>query len=124
DTFTWVPGDQSDTIDGEGGVDILLFHGANVGEKFEASANGSHLRFTRDIASVVMDSVGVEFLDLRALGGADVVTVHDLSGTGVTRIDTDLAGSGGGGDGAIDQVIVDGTAGDDFTAVTGGPGGV
>jgi Ca2+-binding RTX toxin-like protein len=124
DTFTWVPGNQSDTIDGEAGADVLLFQGANIAEKFEAFANGNHLRFTRDIASVTMDVVGVEFLDVRALGGADRLTVNDLAGTGVARVDAGLAASGGGGDGAVDQVIVNGTGGDDFTAVTGGPGGV
>ena len=31
-----------------------------------------------------MDLVGIETIDLNALGGADIVTVNDLTGTDVT----------------------------------------
>ncbi len=58
----------------------------------------------------------------RAFGGADTVNVNDLTGTDVTSVDVDLAASGGGGDGAIDSVVVNGTAGPDALAAfsTGG----
>jgi len=48
-----------------------------------------------------MDTVGVEQVDFNALGGADVVTVNDLTGTDVTGVNADLAGALGGaaGDG-------------------------
>jgi RTX calcium-binding nonapeptide repeat (4 copies) len=124
DTFSWFPGDQSDTIEGQAGTDTLLFQGANIGEHFEASANGGRLRFTRDIASVTMDANDVEVVDIRALGGADVLTVDDLSGTDVTQVKDDLAAAGGGGDGAADQVNVEGTAGDDVALVSGNASGV
>ena len=40
-------------------------------------------------------------IDFNALGGADTITVNDLSGTDVTQVNIDLAGMpGGGGDGA------------------------
>jgi Ca2+-binding RTX toxin-like protein len=117
DTFSWFPGDQSDTIEGQGDTDTLFFQGANIGEHFEASANGGRLRFTRDIASVTMDANDVEVVDIRALGGADVLTVDDLGGTGVTAVSADLAGPGGGGDGAMDQITVNGTGGDDVAFV-------
>src|SRR5207253_337169 len=84
DTFVWNPGDGSDTIEGQAGTDTMLFNGANVAEKVDISANGSRVRFTRDVANIVMDTNGVEVIDFRALGGADTVTVHDLSGTDVT----------------------------------------
>ena len=45
----------------------------------------SRLRFFRDLASITMDTNGVERVDFNALGGADVVTVNDLTGTDVTR---------------------------------------
>ena len=32
-----------------------------------------------------MDTAGVENVDFNALGGADLVTVHDLTGTDVTE---------------------------------------
>ena len=50
-----------------------------------------------------------------ALGGADTITVNDLSRTGVTRLNLDLAAmpSSGIGDGQADTVIVNGTDGND-----------
>jgi Ca2+-binding RTX toxin-like protein len=124
DTFQWDPGDGSDVIEGQDGTDRMLFNGANVAERFDLAANGGRLRFVRDIANITMDTDGVEVVDIRALGGADKVTVHDLSGTDVTSVRTDLAGAAGGGDGAADQVIVEGTAGDDVIDVAGSAGTV
>src|SRR5262249_47887732 len=48
DTFQWDPGDGSDIVEGQAGTDRMLFNGANIAEKFEASANGQRLRFTRN----------------------------------------------------------------------------
>ena len=113
DTFGWDPGDGSDTIEGQDGVDTMLFNGANISERFEVSANGGRVRFTRDIANIVMDSNDLEKIDLNALGGADVLTVNDLSGTDLTRINSNLAASGGGDDAAADNVVVNATNGGD-----------
>jgi hypothetical protein len=73
-----------------------------------------------------MDTGGVEHVLFNALGGADSVTVHDLTGTDVTSVDLDLAGTLGGtaGDGQIDRVVVKGTAGNDAPTVAGGAGAV
>ena len=62
-----------------------------------------------------MDTDDVETVDFNALGGTDNVTVNDLTGTDVTQTNVDLAGTLGGtaGDGAIDNVVVNGTNGDD-----------
>ncbi len=89
----------------------MLFNGNNGDEIFEASANGQRVLFTRNLGSIVMDLNDVERIDLNALGGADRLTVNDLSGTDVTEIDVDLAGVLGGsaGDGQADTVIVNGT---------------
>src|SRR5262249_28416543 len=48
-------------------------------------------------------------------GGADNITVGDLTGTGVTQVGIDLAATPGAGqgDGQADNVTVDGTAGND-----------
>ena len=35
DTFVWNPGDDNDTIEGQAGVDTLLFNGANVERKHQ-----------------------------------------------------------------------------------------
>src|SRR5258706_3421047 len=109
DTFGWNPGDGSDIVEGQDGFDTMVFNGANVSEKFDLSANGARLRFTRDIANIVMDTNNVEQINLNALGGADLIAIYDLSGTGVTNINLNLAASAGGGDGSSDTVTVDGT---------------
>jgi len=121
DTFTWDPGDGSDTIDGRSGNDTMRFNGAAAAEQINLSANGSHLKFTRDVASITMDTVRVERVDFNALGGADAVTVNDLTGTDVNSVNVDLAGALGGaaGDGVADRVIVNGTAGNDAIDVSG-----
>ena len=68
-----------------------------------------------------MDLDDVESIDLNALGGADTLTVNDLSGTDVAEVNVDLAGTIGGtaGDGAADAVISNATNGDDAINVTG-----
>jgi Ca2+-binding RTX toxin-like protein len=126
DTFVWNPGDGSDVIEGQGGNDTLQFNGANVAEKIDLSANGSRLRLTRDVGNVVMDVNGVEQVNVAALGGADTITVNDLSGTDVTQVNIDLAAPAGSGtgDGAVDNVVVNGTAGDDVAVVAGDATGV
>jgi Ca2+-binding RTX toxin-like protein len=123
DTFVWDPGDGSDTVEGQDGRDTMLFNGANVAEKVDLSANGPRLRFFRDVANITMDTAGVERVDFKALGAADSVTVGDLGGTDVDEVNVDLAGSGGGGDGAADSVVVKGTNRDDVVFVTGANGG-
>lgn len=112
DTFVWNPGDGSDVVEGQGGHDTMRFNGANVNEKFDLSANGSRLRLTRDVGNVTMDVNGVEQVNLVALGGADTITVNDLSGTDVTDVSVDLTGTLGAdtGDGQADTIIVNGTA--------------
>ena len=120
DTFTWDPGDGSDTIEGQNGNDTLLFNGANIAEQVELTANGDRLRFFRDIANITIDTAGVERVDFNALGGADLVTVNDLSATDVNELNVDLAGSPGAtGDDAADRVIVNATNGDDTIKITG-----
>jgi hypothetical protein len=124
DTFAWNPGDGSDTVEGQDGGDRLLFNGSNASESIDLSANGTRLRFFRDVANVTIDAAGVEGVDFNAVGGADTVVVGDLSGTDVTQANVDLAATGGGGDGAADAVIVNGTANADNASIGGGPAGV
>jgi Ca2+-binding RTX toxin-like protein len=124
DVFQWNPGDGNDTIEGQDGTDTMLFFGANIAENIDIFANGGRVLFTRDIASVTMDLNDVEQIDFRALGGADDIVVGDLSGTDVTRIDIDLRGPNGGGDGAADTVTVNATQGADVFGVIGDAGGV
>ena len=99
----------------------MQFNGANVNEKIDLSANGSRLRLTRDVGNVTMDVNGVEQVNVAALGGADTITVNDLSGTDVTGVNLDLAGTPGSGtgDGQADTVIVNGTNGADAVQIAG-----
>ena len=90
DTFVWNPGDGSDVVEGQAGHDTLQFNGSNVNENIDLSANGSRLRLSRDVGNVTMDVNGVEQVNVAALGGADTLTVNDLSGTGVTGVNVDL----------------------------------
>ncbi len=73
-----------------------------------------------------MDTHGVERVNFNALGLEDVVTVNDLTGTGLKELNIDLAGSLGGttGDAAADRVIVNATNADDKVDVSGNAGGV
>jgi hypothetical protein len=118
DTFQWDPGDGNDVVEGQAGTDKLLFNGANVNENIDISANGERVRFTRNVASVTMDLNDIEQIDFNALGGAD------MSGTDTTQVNLNLAVAGGAGDGQIDNVIVNGTAGDDAVVVAGDASGV
>jgi hypothetical protein len=126
DTFVWDPGDGSDRVEGEDGADTMLFNGAGAAEQVDLSANRNRLRFFRNPGAITMNTAGVERVDFTALGGADLVTVNDLSGTGVRSVNVDLAASLGGasGDGLSDRTVVNGTTGDDAITVNGNSAGV
>ena len=121
DTFVWDPGDGSDVVEGQRGADTMLFNGAGGDEQVELSANGKRLEFVRTQGNITMDTAGIERVDFNALGGADDVTVNDLTGTDVTSLNVDLAGTLGGatGDGKADSVVVNATNGNDSIDVSG-----
>ena len=126
DSFVWDPGDGSDRIEGGPGADSMVFNGAAAAETVDLSASGNRLLFVRSPANITMDTHGVERVDFNALGGADAITVHDLSGTGVNSVDLDLAGTLGGttGDGLTDSVVFDGTNGNDALTTAGNASGL
>lgn len=126
DVFQWDPGDGSDTVEGQAGTDTLAFNGSNAAEVFDLSSNGGRLRFTRNVAGIVMELNGVEQVDLQSLGGADAVTVNDLSSTDVTGVNVDLAGTLGGsaGDAQPDAITVNGTQMADTINITANAGAV
>jgi Ca2+-binding RTX toxin-like protein len=119
DTFRWDPGDGSDTVEGQDGADVMLFNGSGGSENMAASANGSRVRFTRDLGNIVMDLNDVEQVVAKTLGGTDNLVVNDLSGTDVTNVVGDLAGPSGGDDGFPDNVVTNATGGDDVVSVLG-----
>jgi Ca2+-binding RTX toxin-like protein len=120
DTFQWDPGDGSDTVEGQAGADKVLFNGSAGAEIFNASTNGARVRFTRSLGTVTMDFNEVETLNLNTLGGIDALTINDLTGTHLTDINVNLAGTIGGttGDGAADTITVNGTDSPDNISVT------
>jgi Ca2+-binding RTX toxin-like protein len=124
DTLVWDPGDANDLVEGQAGNDTMEFNGAGGNEAFVASAVAGRLRFTRNLGNIVMDVDGTETVDLRALGGIDTALVNDLTGTDVTKVDIDLAAAigGGAGDGAADEITVNGTNGRDNIAVAANGG--
>lgn len=122
DDFQWDPGDGSDIVEGQAGADELVFNGSNIAERMEVSANGGRVRFTRDVANIVMDLDDVERVTAKTLGGADTLTVNDMTGTDLTDVAPQLAASGGGDDAAADNVVVNATNGDDIISAFGSAG--
>lgn len=119
DIFVWDPGDGNDLIEGQAGTDELLFNGSDANENVDLSANGGRLRFFRDVANVVMDTDDVERITFNALGGQDRIVINDLGATDVKEVNINLGGVLGSttGDGKFDQVIVNGSNGDNVVTV-------
>ena len=126
DVFSWDPGEGSDVIDGQAGSDRMLFNGGAGADTVTMSANFGRLTFFRNPGNVTMDTDNVEIVDFNALGGPDSVTVNNLTDTDVTQTNLDLTAELGGStaDGAIDNVVVNGTKGDDTINVDGSRTGV
>ena len=118
DSFVWDPGDGSDVVEGQDGTDDALQRRSGA-EQVDLSANGNRLRFFRTQG----DHDGHRrrrTVDFNALGGADSITVNDLSGTDVNDVRLDLAATLGGADGGqADRVTVNGTNGKDAITVSG-----
>ena len=125
DTFVWNPGDDNDTLEGQAGIrhDAL--------QRRERRREHRHLgqRWTGALLPQRRQRdhgpQRCREIDFNALGGADNIVVNDLSGTDVTEINLNLAGTIGGtaGDAQPDNVIVQGTNGDDVVLVFGDASG-
>lgn len=113
DTLTWDPGDGSDLFEGGTGTDVMVFNGSAGVEAFTFNAIGARLEFLRSLGAIDMDLAEVEQVNLNANGGADNVTINDLSGTAVGTINVNL-----GLDGATDAVVVAGRSIDDNLMIT------
>src|SRR5262249_58201050 len=95
-------------VEGGDGFDRVGMRGASAAENVVISANDGRTLVSNNGAT--LDLNGVERIDFGAIGGADNVTVNDLTGTGMVRVAVDLAASlnGSAPDGQIDQVTVNG----------------
>ena len=103
DTIVWNPGDNSDLVEGDEGDDTLAFNCANIAELIDLSANGTRLRLARNVGNIVMDCNAIEHVVVRMLGGADQLSVNDLTGVQLQDVLVDL-GVNGVGDGFPDSV--------------------
>ena len=119
DTFAWFPGDDNDTVDGQAGADSTRLTGAVVAENIAVTAIGDRVRVTRDIAGVSLDLDAVEHLGLAVAGGADNVTVGDLSGTELAEVEIGLGSPTGSPDASADTITVLGTSGADDVTISG-----
>ena len=79
------------------------------------------MRFFRDVANVTLDLDDVENIQVNALGGADNLTIGELTTTDVKDllIDLGLPVGSGTGDAQADNVIFNGTQTNDVIAVSG-----
>jgi Ca2+-binding RTX toxin-like protein len=119
DAFQWDPGDGSDVVEGQAGLDGLAFNGSGASENIDVSANGGRARLFRDVAVITMDLNDVETIDAKTFGGTDNVVVGDLSGTDVTEVKAGLAAVGGADDLQADTVVANATNGGDVVSVSG-----
>ena len=106
DHFTWDPGDGSDTVEGQGGDDTLVFNGSNIAEHIALAANGGRLQLTRDVAAIVMDANGTEHVALAHARRNRHGRRRRSLGTDVKSVDLDL-----GSDAQVDTINVTGTDG-------------
>jgi hypothetical protein len=122
DTFAWEPGDGSDVVEGGAGTDTAAAGGSDTADTFAVSRAGGRASVTHVPDGEILDMDGVETTSFAPRGGADLVTVNDLTATDVRTVSVDLAAATGGGDAAADRVDVNGTTGDDDVTLRGGPG--
>ena len=110
DTFIWNNGDGSDVVEGGAGFDTLVFNGNSnpTLEQINISANDSRATLFRAQGNITMDLNSVERIELNdALGGADNITINDLTGTDVKEVAINL------GVGA-DNITIDAQTGTDL----------
>jgi Ca2+-binding RTX toxin-like protein len=103
---------EATTLFGDAGSDVVVGKGSSAAERFAFSRDVSRLRFARNGNAF---RTAVERFDLVALGGADTVTVNDLVGAGLGRLNANL-----GQDGAADVVDIKGSAAANDFRVGGG----
>ena len=118
DRFTWNPGDGSDIVEGQAGFDTLAFNGSDTGEIFDISGQRNSRTAVPRCRQRRHGHHWSSVSSWRPGDGADTVFCEYLTGTGITQVAIDLAAVGSSrADGALDQVIVDGTVGNDVITI-------
>jgi Ca2+-binding RTX toxin-like protein len=128
DTMIWNPGDGSEPVDGEAGVDTFIFNGGATIDTMTYTANGQRVTFFRNPGNITMDIGTTENLIANGLGDNDSIT----GGTGLNGLITATLNGGDGNDaltGGDGVDLINGDAGDDTLngaagndTLTGGPG--
>lgn len=129
DVFQWNPGDETDLIDGNDGIDTLEVNGDSVAEQFTVIANGARVRFDRlNPEPFALDIGSCEELLLNANDGDDSVSctgnlaalIHITSDGGAG--DDTLLGSNGSDVliGGNDNDFIDGQQGNDVAVLGAG----
>ena len=80
------------------------------------------MRLSRDVGNVTWISTASRTSSVNALGGADTITVNDLTGNRRATRSTSTSASNGAGDGQADTVVINATNGDDAITVTNNNG--
>ena len=105
DLLTWASGTGDDTLDGGAGADRAVLSGGAGGATLAVAAAGADIAVAETAPGVATVTVrAVEDLVVQGAGGADVLSVGDLTGTGAGPGAVELRG--GGGDDVLDASAV------------------
>jgi Ca2+-binding RTX toxin-like protein len=115
DLLLWNHGDGSDNIIGGAGFDTLRLTGAAVADSILLGSIGGQTKLIHGPDGAILTLQEMERVQIATLGGADVVLVQNLAGTGIGEVAIDLAATVGGktADTKSDGVAFSGTAGGD-----------
>src|SRR5207245_1683415 len=111
DVGVWAGGDGNDSIDGGGGIDLVVMYGAASADDVSVRANGTHVSVTASGAR--LDLSGIERLFVDSGAAADTIRIGDLRGTALAFIEVE---AGAGND------VVDGSATNATLTLRGGAG--
>ncbi len=123
DRFIWNNGDNSDTVEGNEGVDVQIVNGAAGGDVFNlrtATDNQARSFFERsNLVPFTIDMAAIEQVDINGLGGPDAITVRDLDTTEMRQVNVNVGAAAD-----LDTVAVDGRTVDDNVTLTAISSGV
>ena len=116
DSFTWSVGDGPVTVDGGSGRNVLEVNGSDASDAITAGADGAGgLRVVAD--GVTVSASNIYEINLDGGKGADVVTVNDLTGSGVAVVGVNLNTEVGSPDGALDTLNLYGSSRDENVTI-------
>ncbi|WP_146408323.1 dockerin type I domain-containing protein [Allorhodopirellula heiligendammensis] len=95
DVFNWNAGDGSDFVDGGSNAsDILNVSGSSAADEFmlQPANDSTHLQVI--LGAGIVDTQGVQQINVNGLGGGDAFTLTDLTTTEVVKVNLDLGAAG------------------------------